>query len=69
MITETITTCLDVTFVNVSLVFVLKHVVIAASMKSNHTCVCIMISVQRGELLAVVPGERISGIALITSHP
>lgn len=28
-----------------------------------------MISVQRGELLAVVPGEGITSVAMVTSHP
>lgn len=28
-----------------------------------------MISVQSGELLAVVPGERIARVAMVTSHP
>lgn len=33
------------------------------------TCIHIMVSVQRSELFAVVPGEGVSGVAMVAAHP
>lgn len=32
------------------------------------TCVCVMVPVQCGELFAVVPGERVPSVAVVTTH-
>lgn len=33
------------------------------------TCVDIMVSVQCGKLLAIVPGKRVSSVAMVSAHP